>query len=391
MRVDKGLFALETLESSKMEKTPVYLDYNASGLMRPAVADLMRTLMSVPGNASSIHGFGREARKHIERAREQVAALAGTHPNYVTFTSGATEANNAVLKHFAGKRILVSSIEHPSVLESAPEAEKIPVTSDGIVDIDAFDKMLDGEAPALISVMLVNNETGVIQPIAELAKRARQKHPRIFFHTDAVQAAGKIPFEFAALSVDYLSLSAHKMGGPQGAGALLCAPGSEPVPFLHGGGQERRQRAGTENVAAIAGFGLACEIAQGELTQFLELANLRNSLETKLKAAAPEIIIFGQNVPRVANTSNIGLPGIAANTQLMNLDIEGIAISSGSACSSGTVKPSHVLEAMNAGLHLTSHALRVSMGWNTKPEDIKRLAEAWLKMYSRVSDKITRA
>ena len=374
-----------------MAKTPVYLDYNASGVMQPAVANLMQALLIVPGNASSIHGFGRDARRHIEKAREQVAALAGTHPNYVTFTSGATEANNAVLKHFNDRVIFVSAIEHPSVLESASQAKKIPVTPEGLIDMTAFDEMLARETPALISVMLVNNETGVIQPVAELAKRARLKHPHVFFHCDAVQAAGKIPFELAALGVDYLSLSAHKMGGPQGAGALLCAPGSEAVPFLHGGGQEKRQRAGTENVAAIAGFGLACEIALAGLVAFQELTTLRDGLEKKLKAAAPEIVIFGENAPRVANTSNIGLPGIAANTQLMNLDIEGIAVSSGSACSSGTVKPSHVLEAMRVGPQLASSGLRVSMGWGTNPDDINRLAEAWLTMYSRVADKITKA
>ena len=374
-----------------MEKNPVYLDYNASGLMQPAVANLMQALMTTPGNASSIHGFGRDARKHIERAREQIAALAGTHPNYVTFTSGATEANNAVLKHFKDRVIFVSAIEHPSVLESAPLAQKIPVMGDGLIDKDAFDDMLTRETPALISVMLVNNETGVIQPVAELAKRARLKHPHVFFHCDAVQAAGKIPFELAALGVDYLSLSAHKMGGPQGIGALLSAPGSEPVPFIHGGGQEKRQRAGTENVAAIAGFGLACDIAVAGLSAFQELATLRDGLEQRLKAAAPEIVIFGAKAPRVANTSNIGLPGIAANTQLMNLDIEGIAVSSGAACSSGTVKPSHVLEAMRVGTPLASSSLRISMGWNTKPEDLNRLAEAWLKMYSRVADKVKEA
>jgi cysteine desulfurase len=374
-----------------MEKTPVYLDYNASAIMRPPVADLMRDIMSAPGNASSIHGFGRAARKHIELAREKVAALAGTHPNYVTFTSGATEANNAVLKHFSGERILVSAIEHPSVLESAPQAERIPVNKDGLIDLGGFERLLDGEEVALISIMLVNNETGVIQPIEELVRLARARHPRVFFHTDAVQAAGKIQIDLAMLGVDYLSLSAHKMGGPHGAGALLCAPGSEPVPFIHGGGQEKRQRAGTENVAAIAGFGLAAEIALTEIPAYQKLSDLRDELERTLQQAAPEIVVFGQGAPRVANTSNIGLPGIAANTQLMNLDIEGIAVSSGSACSSGTVKPSHVLEAMHASPDLTSHALRVSMGWNTKPEEIKRLAEAWLKMYDRVQDKVKKA
>lgn len=374
-----------------MEKNPVYLDYNASAIMRPSVADLMRDIMSAPGNASSIHGFGRNARKHVEKAREQVAALADAHPNYVTFTSGATEANNAVLKHFAGKRILISAIEHPSVIESAPQAERIPVTHEGLIDIKRFETMLEGDDIALISVMLVNNETGVIQPIEELVRMARTRHPRVFFHSDAVQAAGKIPFGLSALGVDYLSLSAHKMGGPQGVGALLCAPGSEPVPLIRGGGQEKRQRAGTENVAGIAGFGLAAEIALQELTRFQELSKLRDALEQQLKNAAPMITIFGQNAPRIANTSNIGLPGIPANTQLMNLDIEGIAVSSGSACSSGAVKPSHVLEAMQAGHDLTSHALRVSMGWDTKPDDIKRLAEAWLKMYDRVQDKVKKA
>lgn len=359
--------------------------------MQPAVAKLMIALLSEPGNASSIHIFGRSARKHIEKAREQVAALAGTHPNYVTFTSGATESNNAVLKHFAGQTIFISAIEHPSVLESAPGAIRIPVTRDGVIDLDAFDRLLDEHTPALICVMLVNNETGVIQPVAEIARRARIKHPRVFIHCDAVQAAGKIPFELSMLGVDYLALSAHKIGGPQGVGALLCAPGSEPVPYIHGGGQEKRQRAGTENVAGIAGFGLAAEMAVAALSDFQERAALRDQLEARLQEAAPEIVIFGQNAPRVANTANIGLPGIAANTQLMSLDIEGIAVSSGSACSSGTVKPSHVLEAMGASADLSSHALRVSMGWATTPDDINRLAEAWLKMYDRVKDKIKKA
>lgn len=373
-----------------MGKNPVYLDYNASAPIRPAVADLVRVLMSVPGNASSIHSFGREARSHIEKAREQVAALADTHANYVTFTAGATEANNAVLKHFTGRRILVSAIEHPSVLAATPQAEKIPVTATGVIDLTALDKMLTGEAPALISVMLVNNETGVIQPVEDIARLARQRHPNIYIHTDAVQAAGKIPFGLATLGVDYLSLSAHKLGGPHGVGALLCAPGAEPVPFLHGGGQEKGQRAGTENIAGIAGFGLAATMALSELSTFQALARWRDDLEKTLQDAAPDLVIFGREAPRVANTTKIGLPGIPANTQLMNLDIEGIAVSSGAACSSGTIKPSHVLQAMGASDNLSSHALRISLGWNTQEDDLKRLAEVWLKMYSRVADKITK-
>lgn len=365
-----------------MKGNAVYLDYNATAPLRPGIADAMREIMMDPGNASSIHASGRRARSHVEKARAQVAALAGTHPNQIVFTSGATEANNAVLKAFAGKRIIVSAIEHPSVLESAPAAERIPVTTDGIVDIAAFERMLaSGETPALISIMLVNNETGAIQPVADLARLAKKKHPGVFFHTDAVQAAGKIPLDFPALHVDYMSLSAHKMGGPQGAGALIVAPGAKPVKLLHGGGQEKSQRAGTENVAAIVGFGLAADTGAGDMAA---VKALRDRLESGLQKDSPEIIVFARETPRIPNTSCFSLPGLDAQTLIMALDLEGFAVSSGSACSSGTVKPSHVLKAMDRTGEETAAALRVSLGWNTKESDVDSFLAVWSKLVRRL-------
>ncbi len=368
-----------------MKKEAIYLDYNASAPLLPQALAVMQATLAQPGNASSIHGFGRHARQAVEQAREQVAALAGTHANQVAFTSGATESNNAVLKHFAGQRILVSAIEHPSVLESAPDAERIPVTQAGVVDMAAFEKMLQASAPpALVSVMLVNNETGVIQPVAELARLAKKHHPGVFIHTDAVQAAGRMPLEMAALYADYLSLSSHKIGGPQGTGALLSAPGA-PVPrLLHGGGQEKRQRAGTENVAGIAGFGAAAAYALSHLETFRDLVKLRDQLEKSLQEIAPDTVVFGAQAPRVANTLNIGVPGANAQTFLMALDLEGLAVSSGSACSSGTVKPSHVLAAMGVDPALSAGALRFSLGWDTRPGDITAAAAAFKKVIDRV-------
>lgn len=368
-------------------KNAVYLDYNATTPLKPAVLEIMRDALGTVGNASSVHGFGREARSRIETAREQVAALAGTHPNQVIFTCGATESNNAVLKHFAGRRILVSAIEHPSVRTCLPDVELIPVTEDGIVDLGALEKMLKtGDAPALVSVMLVNNETGVIQPVAEIARMAKALHRDIFVHTDAVQAAGRITIDFPALHVDYLSLSAHKTAGPQGTGALIVAPGAEPIIFMHGGGQERRQRAGTENIAGITGFGKAAELAIADMGHYETLGALRDRLESGLKAIAPNVVIYGENAPRVANTTAISLTGLPAQTQIMSLDLDGIAVSSGSACSSGTFKPSPILLAMGASEAAASSALRISSGWATKETDIDRLLTAWEAIYRRAAN-----
>ncbi|MCB9989800.1 MAG: cysteine desulfurase [Rhodospirillales bacterium] len=363
----------------------VYLDYNATTPLKPAVYDVMAEAFGDVGNASAVHAYGRRARSRVETAREQVAALAGVHANQVTFTSGATESNNAVLKHFAGRRILIGATEHNAICNCPVDLELIPVDQDGLINIDAFEKMLEtGPAPALISIMLVNNETGVIQPVAKLAKLAKAKHRDVFIHSDAVQAAGRIKIDFPGLYADFMSLSAHKMAGPQGVGALICAPGTPSVAFMHGGGQEKRQRAGTENVAGIAGFGKAAELAIADMAHYQQLGVWREKMERALKEAAPGCKIFGEGAPRTANTTALCMPGLPAQTQLMTLDLAGIAISSGSACSSGTFKPSRVLQAMGASEEEATSTLRISSGWNTKESDIDAFIDHWTAMVRRL-------
>jgi len=360
----------------------IYLDHNATTAAYPQVIDMVTNTMRITSNASSVHTAGRHARALVEDARQALGALCNTNPKGVVFTSGATEANNTIIKYFANiGRVLTSGIEHPSVMEAAPQAERIPVKADGVIDMEALARMLgQGDAPTLISVMLVNNETGVIQPIADIAKLAHAKGARV--HTDAVQTAGRIAIDMPSLGVDYLTLSAHKMGGPQGVGAIVAVAGAPPVKLIYGGGQERRQRAGTENVAGIAGFGVAAKLAQDNLKTYAALAAMRDAIEARI----PHITVFGAAAPRVANTTCFALPGVPADTQLMALDLAGICVSSGSACSSGSVKPSHVLEAMGIAPTLANCALRVSLGMTTTPNDIdtfidtyNRMALTWLK------------
>ncbi|MEC7029349.1 MAG: cysteine desulfurase family protein [Pseudomonadota bacterium] len=375
-----------------MNKDAVYLDYNATTPIRPEVITLMTEIMGTVGNASSVHGFGRIARRNVENARDQIGALARCNPAQVIFTSGATESNNAVVKAFTGQRVLISSIEHAAVCEAIPEAECIPVHENGLINMEKLEQMLTADpAPALLSIIMVNNETGVIQPVGEIARMARRIRPQIFVHTDAVQAAGRVPLDFPALNVDYMSLSAHKMGGPQGVGALIAAPGAKPAKLLHGGGQEKRQRAGTENVAGIAGFGQAAELAMNGMENYEKLRAWRDAAEDKLLAHAPELKIFGRTAPRVANTISMAMAGMPAETQLMNLDLAGFAVSSGSACSSGTFNPSRILKAMGATDLEAVSALRVSMGWNSKKEDIDSFVDSWIKIYDRMKDKIKEA
>jgi len=360
----------------------IYLDHNATTSLYPQVIDKVAEVMRGTSNASSVHAAGRHARTLVEDARQAVGALCNANPKGVVFTSGATEANNTIIKYFANTgRVLTSGIEHPSVIEAAPQATRIPVKADGLIDMDALALMLQpSDAPALISVMLVNNETGVIQPVADIAKLAHTYGARV--HTDAVQAAGRIAIDMPSLGVDYLTISAHKMGGPQGSGAIVGIAGAPPVKLIHGGGQERRQRAGTENVAGIAGFGVAAKLAQDNLKTYAALAAMRDAIEARI----PHITVFGATAPRVANTTCFALPGVPADTQLMALDLAGICVSSGSACSSGSVKPSHVLEAMGIAPALATCALRVSLGVTTTQADIdsfidtyNRLALTWLK------------
>ena len=357
----------------------IYLDYNATALIRPEVLSLVTQIMGEVGNASSVHSFGQHARKYIEDARAQIAALCTVTPKEVVFTSGATESINTVLSGYRDKRVLISTIEHPAVIAAAPHAEKIPVTPDGLVDITAYKTMLnDGEPPALVSIMLVNSETGVIQPITKMAKMAHEVGA--LFHTDAVQGAGRVDISLDALGVDFMSLSAHKMAGPQGVGAIITRKGLELSKFMLGGGQEKNCRAGTHNTAGIAGMGLAAQIARTKIGQYAEIQKLRDDMETRMHQISNHVKIYGENAPRVGNTCNVGLQGVPAQTQMMALDLDGIAVSSGSACSSGSFKPSHVLTAMGANEEEAKSALRISMGWATTPADIDAFLTCWQKM-----------
>ncbi len=361
----------------------IYLDYNATCPILPAAIAAAADAMGCTGNASSIHGFGREARRMVEDARGAVAALCNVRPAQVIFNAGATEGNNTILSGYQDKIVFISAIEHPSVMEAAPHARLIPVTEDGVIDIAAFEAMVVQENPALVCVQLVNSETGVVQPVAEIARIAKEKGAMV--QCDAVQGAGRIEIDFKQLGVDYLTLSAHKFGGAQGAGALIFREGLQMPKFMRGGGQEKRQRAGTENVPAIAAFGAAARAAVVGMADYqARCEELRARLEQGLKAKAADLIVTGEGVSRVANTVNIILPGASAETMVMAMDLEGIAVSSGSACSSGAFKPSHVLAAMGYGDAAARSVLRFSYGWATTEADIDDAIAAFGRMAARV-------
>jgi cysteine desulfurase len=374
-----------------MPQEAIYLDHNATTPLKPAVREAVVQRLSSHGNASAIHRDGRAARRDIEAARAQVAALLNAGDKAViVFTSGATEANNLALQGSGCERLLVSAIEHPSVLQARTGAELIPVLPSGLIDVAALDRMLEGNTKqTLISVMLVNNETGVIQPLDKVVEIARRRGALV--HTDAAQAAGRIPLDLQKLGVDYLTLSAHKIGGPQGAGCLVLSNCVFVEPQLRGGGQEKSLRAGTENVAAISGFGLAAELAAKDMPAFQQLAVLRDRMESELKKIAPQLVFFGQDAPRVANTSLFALPGVSSETQLIALDLAGVCVSNGSACASGTVKPSPVLKAMGAGDEAANCALRVSLGWNTTEKDVEVFIQKWAEMYARIKPRLSAA
>ncbi|WP_193368331.1 cysteine desulfurase family protein [Pelagibius marinus] len=359
-----------------------YLDYNATAPIRPEALDAMAAALAEPGNASSVHGPGRRARRLVEEARAKVAALAGVDPAWVIFTSGGTEANNLALRGLPAQRILASAGEHDSVLQAVPEIMLIGLSADGEIDLDALSAALETVPEgSLVSVMLANNETGVIQPVEAVVSLAHAAGAWV--HCDAVQAAGKIPFRMIDLGVDLMTLSAHKLGGPPGVGALLASPELPLSALQRGGGQERRRRAGTENLAGIVGFGRAAEIALEELPKLQKLGELRDHFEREIKSLAPGLKVFGGAVPRLPNTSCVAVAGLAAETQLMALDLAGVAVSSGAACSSGKVQPSHVLTAMGASPDEAGSAIRVSLGWASVPEDVERLIAAWGDLYRR--------
>ena len=369
--------------------TGIYLDHNATSPLRPEARTIMLEMLDFPGNASSIHRAGRTARKRIEESRASIAQLVNAGAkDVIVFTSGATEANNLVLNGVGMERYIVSSIEHPSVLNALPEKDIIPVLPSGLIDLAALDSMLESNTrQTLISVMLANNETGVLQPLDEVVKIARKRGALV--HTDAVQAAGRMPLDIQALGVDFLTLSAHKMGGPQGVGCLVIANCVTVAPQLLGGNQEKSLRAGTENLAGIAAFAKAAELV--DIEKYHKLGVLRDRLEKELRALAPTLKIFGFDAPRVHNTSMFSLPGASSETQLIALDLAGICVSNGSACSSGTVKPSHVLRAMGASEAEASSSLRVSLGWNSTEKDVEFFIAKWTEMYNRVKSRLTAA
>jgi cysteine desulfurase len=353
-----------------------YLDCNATTPVRPEVVAAMAEALAEPGNPSSVHGPGRRARARIEAVRRRLAECLGVAPDRVIFTSGGTEANHLALLGLPGPR-LVTAIEHPSVLDAVPDAPRIPVLADGTLDLAVLDDLLVRHQPALVSVMAANNETGVLQPVAEAAALAR-RHGALL-HSDAVQAFAKLPVTLAGLGADLLTVSAHKLGGPPGVGALVLREGIEPAPLQRGGGQEQRRRAGTENVPGIVGFGAALAL----LTDWQRIAALRDLAEARLKAFHPGVAVVGAGAPRLPNTSCLLTPGFAAETQLMALDLAGVAVSSGAACSSGKVGPSHVLQAMGIAPDDAGCAIRVSLGWSSTEADIDRLVRAWCDLVAR--------
>lgn len=375
--------------------TRAYLDHNATSPLRPEARRAMLACLDLPGNASSVHAEGRAARAEVEEAREAVAAAIGCAPRQVVFTSGGTEANVMALSPaWLGEgarrvRLFVSAIEHPSVLKGGmfrPEdVEVLPVDADAAVDVDAARSAFrtwheaTAGAPFLASVMLANNETGAIQPVAEIATVAKELNGVV--HCDAVQAFGKLPLDARALGADLLTISAHKAGGPKGVGALAMLRDGLPVAALmRGGGQEAGYRAGTENVAAIAGFGAVAEVAGSGRDAW---GGLRDRLEAEAAKIAPGLIVFSQGALRLPNTSCFALAGIDAETLLMAFDLAGVAVSSGAACSSGKVARSHVLEAMGVAPELAAGAIRVSLGWSTGAEDIERFLAAWTEIHGR--------
>ena len=368
----------------------IYLDWNATTPLRAEARQAMAAAWALPGNPSSVHAEGRQARRMIEEARTAVAEAVGAQPRNLVFTSSGTEANALALtlglRKGAGapvERLVVSAIEHASVLAGGrfpPDAiSRTQVTPSGVVDLNRLASLLETGGPALVSIMAANNETGALQPVREAAEIVHRAGGLL--HVDAIQAFGKISFDINEVGADLVTLSAHKIGGPKGIGALVLADGIEGIdPLLRGGGQEMGRRAGTENVAGIAGFGAAVRAAIGAReADAAHLEGLRKRLEKGLKETAGTVV-FSIDVPRLPNTTLFTIPGLRAETAVIGFDLEGIAVSSGSACSSGKVQPSHVLEAMGFGAKLAQGAVRLSLGWSTTEADVESCLKAWRKL-----------
>ena len=373
----------------------IYLDWNATAPLRPQARAAVLAALDSSGNPSSVHAEGRAARRLIEEAREKVAALVAAEPRNVVFTSGGTEANMLALTPASGPdgkapdRLLISALEHPSVLAggrfAAAAVQRVPATGDGRIDLAALADALaalEGRR-ALVSLMLANNETGVVQPVSEAARLTHEAGGVL--HVDAVQAAGRIPCDINAIGADLLTLSGHKIGAPKGVGAVVRRDAAVPfpAPLIRGGGQERGARAGTENVAGIAAFGAAAAAALVDLgAEAGDMRALRDRLEAGLRSASPDIVVFGAGAERLPNTTLFALNGMKAETAVIAFDLEGVAVSSGAACSSGKVQPSHVLAAMGVPPQLARAAVRVSLGPTTTQSEIDRTIQAWIRISS---------
>lgn len=362
----------------------IYLDYNATAPLRPAAATAMQDAMGAPANPSSIHSFGRQARLKVEVARQQVADLLGVRHADLVFTSGGTEANNMVLQGY--KYCVVSAIEHDGVLRVRPDAHRLPVSSAGQVLPEALEQYLSQQPPetlakTLVCVMAANNETGVLQPIAELAEIC--KRYQVHIHSDMVQIAGKVGVNPAALGLDFATFSAHKLGGPTGVGALWIRAGLTIPALLVGGGQEQGRRSGTENVIGIIGFGAASAVAASY--DWDEVERIRDKTIAHIRSAAPQIILLGEGADRLPNTICLGLPGVKSETIVMALDLRGFAVSSGAACSSGKIQPSHVATAMGRA-DIAGSVLRISAGWDTRASEMQQLAETVVELYKQLTN-----
>ena len=371
-----------------------YLDYNATAPIRPQAVEAVVRVLQRGGNPSSVHAEGRAARAEVERAREQVAELVGAAANNVIFTSGGTEAANAVLTPSLHRRgepgatlLLVGAAEHACVLQGhrfpAAAVEHIPVDRDGVVSLHWLGERL-GQAAAqrvLVSIQAANNETGAIQPVTEAARLVHAAGGLL--HTDAVQAAGRVPLSIGTLGSDVLTLSGHKLGGPAGTGAIVLASDRIEIGerLIRGGGQERGQRAGTENAAGIVGLGAAAAAAAADLVaETARLCALRDACEREVRRLAPGAVVFASRAERLSNTLVFAVPGLRAETALIAFDLDGVAVSSGSACSSGKVRRSHVLDAMGVEPALAEGAIRVSFGWDSTESDVFRFASAFEKL-----------
>ena len=357
----------------------IYLDANASEPVRPAARAALLVALDTAGNPASMHQAGRAARRTLEDAREQVARCFGAAPGGVVFTSGGTEANALAIHGLgAGRRLIVGATEHDAVRAAAPGATVLPVDRYGVADLAALADLL-AEGPALVCLMLANNETGVLHPLAEAAALCRA-HGALL-HVDAVQGAGRVALDLAALGADSMAISGHKLGGPQGAGALLLAGDHALAPLIAGGGQERGRRGGTPALPAIAGMAAAAEAAVATLADQERLAGLRDDIEAAAVGAGA--VVAGAGAARLGNTACLALPGVRADTQVIALDLAGFQVSAGAACSSGKVAASHVLAAMGLG-SLAGAAVRVSLPWNATADDAQRFAAAYVGMAGRL-------